>query len=127
EYFYFHNCLYEFLWKDNRRRHAERIDTWDVLHTYPSDYKIIFVGDASMSPFELTHAGGSVEHMNQEPGSLWLQRLTQVYSSCVWLNPSPQKYWHYTPSIDYVRQLFEDRMYPLTLEGIDAAIKELSR
>ncbi len=127
EYFYFHNCLYEFLWKDNRRRHAERINTWDVLHTYPSDYKIIFVGDASMSPFELTHAGGSVEHMNPEPGSIWLQRLTQIYSSCVWLNPSPQKYWHYTPSIDLIRQLFENRMYPLTLEGIDEAIRELSR
>jgi uncharacterized protein with von Willebrand factor type A (vWA) domain len=127
EYYYFHNCIYEFLWKDNRRRHAERIDTWDVLHTYGSDYKIIFVGDASMSPFELTHAGGSVEHMNPEPGALWLQRVTQIYSNCVWLNPSPQKYWHYTPSIDYIRQLFEDRMYPLTLEGIDEAIRQLSR
>ena len=127
EYYYFHNCLYESLWKDNRRRHAEKIDTWDVLHTYGSDYKIIFVGDASMSPFELTHAGGSVEHMNPEPGSLWLQRVTQIYQSCVWLNPSPEKYWHYTPTIDYIRQLFEGRMYPLTLEGIDEAIKELSR
>ncbi|MDH3740446.1 MAG: VWA domain-containing protein [Hyphomicrobiales bacterium] len=127
EYFYFHNCLYEGVWKENRRRHGERMDTWDVLHTYGSDYKIIFVGDASMSPYELTHAGGSVEHMNPEAGAVWLQRVTQIYSNCVWLNPSPQKYWHYTPSIDYVRQLFEDRMYPLTLEGIDGAIKELSR
>ena len=127
EYFYFHNCLYEGVWKENRRRHGERMDTWDVLHTYGSDYKIIFVGDASMSPYELTHAGGSVEHMNPEAGAVWLQRVTQIYSNCVRLNPSPQKYWHYTPSIDYVRQLFEDRMYPLTLEGIDGAIKELSR
>jgi uncharacterized protein with von Willebrand factor type A (vWA) domain len=127
EYFYFHNCLYEGVWKENRRRHGERMDTWVVLHTYGSDYKIIFVGDASMSPYELTHAGGSVEHMNSEAGALWLQRVTQIYANCVWLNPSPQKYWHYTPSIDYIRQLFEDRMYPLTLEGIDAVIKELSR
>ena len=127
EYFYFHNCIYEGVWKQNNRRRTEKLDTWDVLHTYPADYKVIFVGDASMSPYELTHPGGSVEHMNQEPGALWLQRITQVYQSAIWLNPSPQQYWSYTPTIDYIRQLLEDRMYPLTLEGIDEAIKELSR
>jgi uncharacterized protein with von Willebrand factor type A (vWA) domain len=127
EYFYFHNCIYEGVWKQNSRRRTEKIDTWDVLHTYPADYKVIFVGDASMSPYELTHPGGSVEHMNPEPGAVWLQRVTEIYHSAVWLNPSLQKYWHYTPTIDYIRQLFEDRMFPLTLEGIDEAIKELSR
>ena len=127
EYFYFHNCLYEFLWKNNRRRHNERTSTWDVLHTYPHDYKVIFVGDASMSPFELTHPGGSVEHMNQEAGAAWLQRVTQIYESAIWLNPTPEKYWGYTPSIDLIRQLFSDRMFPLTLEGLDGAMKELGR
>ncbi len=127
EYFYFHNCLYEFLWKNNRRRHTERTPTWDILHTYPHDYKVIFVGDASMSPFELTHAGGSVEHMNAEPGALWLQRVTEIFESAVWLNPSPEKYWNYTPSTDYIKQLFSDRMYSLTLEGLDSAMRELTR
>lgn len=127
EYYYFHNCLYEFVWKDNRRRHTERMDTWDVLHTYPSDYKVIFVGDASMSPFELTHAGGSVEHMNPEPGMTWLKRVTDTYSHAVWLNPAAEKYWHYTPSTDFIRQMFGGRMYPLTLEGLDDAMRELSR
>ena len=127
EYFYFHNCVYEGVWKNNHRRYTEKLNTWDVLHTYGSDYKIIFVGDASMSPFELSHAGGSVEHMNPEPGLLWLQRITQIYTSAVWLNPSPQKYWHYTASIQMVNQLMEDRMYPLTLEGLDTAMRELVR
>jgi len=127
EYFYFHNCLYESVWKDNRRRHAERTETWSVLHTYPSDYKAIFVGDASMSPFEITHAGGSVEHMNEEPGMQWLKRVTEVYPHAVWLNPTPEQYWHYTPSTDLIRRLFENRMYPLTLEGLDAAMRELMR
>jgi len=127
EYFYFHNCVYETVWKHNHRRYTEKLDTWDVLHTYGSDYKIIFVGDASMSPFELSHAGGSVEHMNPEPGLLWLQRITQIYPSAVWLNPSPEKYWHYTPSIQMVGQLMENRMYPLTLAGLDTAMRELVR
>ena len=99
----------------------------DVLHTYPHDYKVIFVGDASMSPFELTHPGGSVEHMNSEAGSVWLQRITQIYESAIWLNPTPEKYWGYTPSIDLIKQLFSDRMFPLTLEGLDGAMKELGR
>ncbi len=127
EYFYFHNCLYEFVWKNNRRRHAERIDTWDVLHTYPSDYKVIFVGDASMSPYEITYPGGSVEHMNPEPGALWLQRTLDVYEHAVWLNPTPERFWNYTPSTQMIQQLFSDRMYALTLEGIDAAMRELVR
>ena len=127
EYFYFHNCLYEFVWKNNRRRHTERTDTWDVLHTYPHDYKVIFVGDASMSPFEITHPGGSVEHMNPEAGAHWLQRVTNIYESCVWLNPSPEKYWHYTPSTQMIQQIFSDRMFPLTLEGLDGAMRELVR
>ncbi len=127
EYFYFHNCVYEGVWKHNHRRYAEKLDTWDVLHTYGSDYKIIFVGDASMSPFELSHAGGSVEHMNPEPGQIWLQRITEIYPSAVWLNPSPEKYWHYTQSIQMVRQMMDNRMYPLTLEGLDTAMRELIR
>ncbi len=127
EYFYFHNCLYEFVWRENARRWGERTDTWDVLHTYPADYKAIFVGDASMSPYEITVAGGSVEHMNEEPGALWLSRLTDIYSSAVWLNPVPEKHWGMTPSIGMIRQLMGGRMYPLTLEGLDAAMKELMR
>jgi hypothetical protein len=127
EYFYFHNCLYESVWKDNRRRRSQTLQTWDLLHTYPADYKVIFVGDASMSPYELTIAGGAVEHMNPEPGALWLQRATQVYPHAVWLNPLPPDYWGYTPSIDMIRQIFSDRMYPLTLEGLDQAMRELVR
>jgi len=127
EYFYFHNCLYEGVWKNNNRRHTERINTYDLLHTYPSDYKVIFIGDASMSPYEISYPGGSVEHMNPEPGALWLQRLTQVYENAIWLNPTPEKYWSYTPSIDMIKQLFSNRMYPLTLEGLDSAMRELVR
>ena len=127
EYFYFHNCLYEFLWKENRRRHSERIATWDVLHTYPSDYKVIFVGDASMSPYEITHSGGAVEHMNAEAGALWLKRVTDIYPHAVWLNPSPEQYWRYTPSVQLISQLFSGRMYGLTLDGLDAAMRELTR
>lgn len=127
EYFYFHNCLYEGVWKDNRRRWSEVTPTWDVLHTFPADYKVIFVGDASMSPYELTIPGGAVEHMNAEPGALWLQRVSEIYHHAVWLNPVPEKYWGYTASIDMIRQIFAQRMYPLTLEGLDAAMRELIR
>jgi uncharacterized protein with von Willebrand factor type A (vWA) domain len=127
EHYYFHNCVYEFVWRENVRRWSERVDTWDVLHTYPADYKVIFVGDASMSPYEITVPGGSVEHMNDEPGALWMSRLTQIYESVVWLNPVQQKYWDMAPSITMMRQLVEGRMYPLTLEGLDAAMKELMR
>ena len=127
EYFYFHNCIYETVWKNNRRRSAERIDTWKLLHTYPHDYKAIFVGDAAMSPFELTHAGGSVEHWNEEPGLAWLQRMAQAFPKSVWINPSPQKYWSYSPSRALIARSFEDRMFPLTLEGLERAMRELVR
>ena len=127
EYFYFHNCLYEGVWKDNRRRHTEKMPTWDVLHTYPSDYKVIFVGDASMSPYEITYEGGSVEHWNDEAGGLWLQRVTEIYENCVWLNPIAERYWEHTPSLQIIKQIFGDRMFPLTLEGLDHAMRELSR
>jgi uncharacterized protein with von Willebrand factor type A (vWA) domain len=127
EYFYFHNCLYESVWRDNARRNVDRTKTWDVLHTYPSDYKVIFVGDAAMSPYEITVAGGSVEHMNEEPGALWMKRVTQVYSHAVWLNPVPEADWDWTPSIKMVRDLMEGRMYGLTLDGLDRAMRELMR
>ncbi len=127
EHYYFHNCLYEFVWKNNQRRWTERIDTWDVLHTYPADYKVIFVGDASMSPYEITIAGGSVEHMNQEAGALWLNRVSDLYESVIWLNPVAQKHWDYMPSLQMIRQLMKDRMFPLTIEGIDSAMRELMR
>ena len=127
EYYYFHNCLYEHVWRKNARRRSEVTPTWDVLHTYPSDYKVIFVGDASMSPYEITHAGGAVEHMNEEPGALWLQRVAATYKHAVWLNPLPEAHWGWTPSIGMVRGLMEGRMYPLTLKGLDAAMLELMR
>jgi uncharacterized protein with von Willebrand factor type A (vWA) domain len=127
EFFYFHNCLYEEVWKDNRRRAVEKIPTWDVLHKFPHDYKVVFVGDATMSPYEITYPGGSVEHWNEEPGAVWVDRVTQIYESCVWLNPTPERHWEYTPSIGVVKQLVADRMYPLTLQGLDKAMRELVR
>ena len=127
EYFYFHNCVYELVWRDNRRRHDERFDTVRVLHTYPADYKLIFVGDASMSPYELVYPGGSVEHYNAEPGEVWLKRMLQVYDKAVWLNPLPEKYWRYTPSVEMVSRLVDQRMFPLTLDGLDRAMRALSR
>src|SRR5579862_3413501 len=127
EFYYFHNCLYEAVWKDNRRRHAEKIQTWDVLHKYPHDYKIVFVGDATMSPYEITYPGGSVEHWNEEAGAVWLDRVTQIYEHCVWLNPVAQKHWDYTPSIGLLSQILGGRMYPLTLQGLDNAMRELNR
>lgn len=127
EFYYFHNCLYEKLWKDNKRRHADFIATWDVLHTYGSDYKLIFVGDATMSPYEIAYAGGSVEHWNEEPGQTWMQRILDIYSKAVWLNPVPEKYWDYTPSVQMIKQLMTDRMYPLTIGGLEDAMRELSR
>jgi uncharacterized protein len=126
EYRYFHNCLYERVWADNRRRHAEPIATWDLLHTYPADYKLIFVGDATMSPYEITYPGGSVEHWNEEPGNVWMERILGVYPHAVWLNPLPEKFWDGTPSIAILRQLMGGRMYPLTLGGLDRAMRELS-
>jgi uncharacterized protein with von Willebrand factor type A (vWA) domain len=127
EFFYFHNCLYEAVWKDNRRRHNEKFPTWDVLHKFPHDYKVIFVGDATMSPYEITYPGGSVEHWNEEAGAIWLDRVAQIYEHVVWLNPVAEKHWEYTPSIGLVQQILADRMYPLTLGGLDAAMRELNR
>ncbi|PLX37263.1 MAG: VWA domain-containing protein [Hyphomicrobiales bacterium] len=127
EYFYFHNCLYERVWKNNRRRHTETISTWDVLHTYPSDYKVIIIGDASMSPYEISYPGGSVEHWNEEAGGVWMQRLSETFPHSVWLNPVSERHWDYTQSIQMVKDLVGHRMFPLTLEGLDGAMKELVR
>jgi len=127
EFFYFHNCPYERMWKDAQRRHAENVPTMQVLHTYDASYKLIFVGDASMSPYELMQPGGSVEHWNAEPGHVWLGRLLVTYPKAVWLNPVPERYWSGTGSIGMVRQLMEDRMFPLTLEGLDKAMRRLTR
>ncbi len=127
EYFYFHNFLYEGVWKDNRRRMSERMPTWDLMHTYGADYKVILVGDASMSPFEIAMPGGSVEHWNEDSGEVWLRRLLNVYESAVWLNPVRQDHWRYTPSIDLTGDLMSGRMFPLTLGGLDRAMRELSR
>lgn len=127
EFFYFHNCLYERVWKDNSRRHSDTIQTMDVLHTYAHDYKVIFVGDASMSPYEITYPGGSVEHWNEESGEVWMNRLLNIYSKAVWLNPIPDEHWTYSNSIQIMKTLMHDRMHPLTISGIDGAIKELRR
>jgi uncharacterized protein with von Willebrand factor type A (vWA) domain len=127
EYFYFHNCLYEHVWKENRRRHTDRMATFDLLRTYPHDYKAIFVGDASMSPYEIAMPGGAVEHMNEEAGQVWIERVTRAYPHGVWLNPVPRERWDHTQSIGMIRQLLDGRMFPLTLEGIEAAMRELTR
>ncbi len=127
EYFYFHNFIYETVWRDNRRRHAESTPTWDVLHTYPHDYKAIFVGDASMSPYEIVNEGGSVEHWNDEAGITWMQRVLTVYPKAVWLNPAPEDWWGYTRSTQMIRQMFSERMFPLTLDGLDRAMRCLGR
>src|SRR3984957_6024430 len=127
EFYYFHNCLYEAVWKDNRRRHAEKLETWDLLNKFGKDYKVIFVRQATMSPYEITYPGGSVEHWNEEPGAVWMDRVTQIYESVVWLNPVGERHWDYTPSIEVMRQLTSDRMFPLTIEGLDKAMRELVR
>jgi len=127
EFFYFHNCPYEGVWKDNRRRFTERTPLWDVLHKYGHDYKLVLVGDASMSPYEITHAGGSVEHFNEEAGAVWMHRLTTTYPAAIWLNPVPEQQWGYSQSVRIIRELMNDRMYPLTLAGLDDAMRELTR
>ncbi|MET7246641.1 VWA domain-containing protein [Methylobacterium sp. EM32] len=127
EHFYFHNCLYEKVWKENRRRHTEATPLLDVIRTYPSDYRVVFVGDAAMSPYEIAMAGGSVEHWNEESGRVWLERVLAHFPKVAWLNPVPQAQWGYSQSNAMIRQIFSDRMYPLTLEGIDQATRALLR
>lgn len=127
EYYYFHNFIYESVWQNNLRRFDERISTYDLLHKYGSDYKVIFIGDASMSPYEIAMAGGSVEHWNEESGAQWIQRVTDTWNNLVWLNPVQEKYWDYTQSIGMTRQLIRDRMFPLTLAGITDAMALLTK
>ncbi len=127
EHFYFHNCVYEKLWRDNKRRRDDATPTWDVLHTYPHDYKLIFVGDASMSPYEMIYPGGAVEHWNEETGSLWMERVLNIYSHAVWLNPVPEEWWEHTMSTRMIKQLMGGRMFPLTPDGLDRAMRTLSR
>jgi uncharacterized protein with von Willebrand factor type A (vWA) domain len=125
EYFYFHNCVYEGVWKDNRRRYGQRMSTWDVMHRYAADYKLVFVGDATMSPYEISYPGGSVEHFNEEPGAVWMQRLLNTYPKSIWLNPEPEPRWDYTPSIQMLRELLDNRMFPLTINGLGEGMRSL--
>lgn len=127
EYYYFHNCLYEGVWRDNRRRWDQQTPTHEVLRTYGPDYKCIFVGDASMSPYEIAYPGGANEHWNQEAGQVWLQRAREQWASNLWINPVPEKYWEYTHSIGMIREIFEDRMVPMTLSGLEQGMRELTR
>ena len=127
EYFYFHNCVYDHVWRDSIRRHSERTPTLDVLHKYGPDYKLIFVGDATMSPYEILQPGGSIEYSNPEPGATWLRRLADAYPSLAWLNPEPERSWDYRQTIGIVRQLIGEKMFPLTLDGMTRAITHLSR
>jgi hypothetical protein len=127
EFFYFHNCLYDYVWKDNIRRSGTRMNTWDLLHTYGKDYRVIFVGDASMAPYELMSDGGSVEYMNEEAGVVWLKRIRQHFGKTAWLNPEDERYWNYTQTIAAIKQIFEEHMYPMTLKGIEDMTRYLSR
>ena len=127
EFYYFHNYIYESVWKDNRRRFSERIPTYDLLNRYGRDYKVIFVGDASMAPWEITYAGGSVEHFNEEPGSVWMKRVTDSFDKVAWINPVQEKQWHYVQSIEIVSQQVEERMFPLTLAGLEDTMGFLAR
>jgi uncharacterized protein with von Willebrand factor type A (vWA) domain len=127
EFYYFHNCVYDFLWKNNRRRHTERTPTWDVLHKFSADYKLIFVGDATMSPYEVLQPGGSVEYNNQEAGAIWLRRLADHFPHFAWLNPEPEGLWEYRQSVSVIREVLGHRMYPLTLAGLEASMRVLSK
>jgi uncharacterized protein with von Willebrand factor type A (vWA) domain len=127
EYFYFHNCLYDYVWKDNMRRHAERTRTADIMHKYGHDYKLIFVGDATMSPYEILQPGGSIEYLNEEAGAVWIRRMLDVYPKAVWLNPEPEQLWPYRQSIGILRELMGDRMYPMTVDGLERAMRYLSK
>ena len=125
--YYFHNFIYESVWKDNRRRMNERIPTWDVLNKFAADYRIVFVGDATMAPYEITHSGGSVEHWNDEPGALWIRRFIERYDKLVWINPTPQETWEYSSSVGMTQKLVDGHMYPLTIRGLEEGMNVLSR
>ncbi len=127
EFFYFHNCVYDFLWKNNRRRYAEKFPTWDVIRKFNKDYKLIFVGDATMSPYEIVQPGGSVEYNNEEAGAEWLQRLTHAFPKYAWINPEPQGVWQYRQSIAIIQQVMQQRMFPLTVAGLEGAMRLLSK
>jgi uncharacterized protein with von Willebrand factor type A (vWA) domain len=127
EYFYFHNCMYDYVWKDNHRRREEQMSTFDLLNKYSSDYKVIYVGDASMAPYEVTSPGGSVEYHNEESGAVWMQRMAETYDKLIWINPVQEKYWEYTPSIQMLKELVEDKMFPMTLAGLEKGMALLSR
>ena len=127
EFYYFHNCVYDFMWKNNRRRFSEKFATWDIIRKFNKDYKLIFVGDATMSPYEILQPGGSVEYNNEEPGVEWLQRLTNAFPKFAWINPEPQGVWQYRQSISVVQQIMNQRMYPLTIKGLEDAMRLLSK
>jgi uncharacterized protein with von Willebrand factor type A (vWA) domain len=127
EFYYFHNCVYDFMWKNNKRRYAEKFPTWDILRKYNKDYKLIFVGDATMSPYEILQRGGSVEYNNEETGAEWLQRLTHTFPKYAWINPEPQGVWQYRQSIAVIQQLMSNRMFPLTLKGLEDAMRMMSK
>jgi uncharacterized protein with von Willebrand factor type A (vWA) domain len=127
EFYYFHNCVYDYIWKNNRRRHAERFQTWDILRKYTPDTKLILVGDATMSPYEILQPGGSVEYNNEEAGAVWLQRFTSTFPKYVWLNPEPEGLWQYRQSIAVIRQIMNNRMFPLTIDGLERAMRLLSK
>ena len=127
EFYYFHNCVYDFMWKNNRRRYSEKFPTWDIIRKYNKDYKLIFVGDATMSPYEILQPGGSVEYNNEEAGAEWLQRLTHAFPKFAWINPEPQGVWQYRQSISVIQQLMGQRMYPLTLKGLEETMRLLSK
>ena len=127
ESFYFHNFIYESVWKDNRRRMNERLPTWGILNKYARDYKVVFVGDATMAPYEITHSGGSVEHWNEEPGATWMERFTEAYDKMVWINPTPQETWEYSTSVGMTQELVDGRMFPLTIRGLEEGMNHLSK
>jgi uncharacterized protein with von Willebrand factor type A (vWA) domain len=127
EFYYFHNCVYDFMWRNNKRRYAEKFETWDIIRKYNKDYKLIFIGDATMSPYEIVQPGGSVEYNNEEAGAEWLQRLIHAFPKFAWINPEPQGVWEYRQSIAIIQQIVSNRMYPLTLKGLEEAMRMLSK
>ncbi|MCP5264711.1 MAG: VWA domain-containing protein [Burkholderiaceae bacterium] len=127
EFYYFHNCIYDHVWKNNRRRHAERTPTWDVIRKFNKDYRLIFVGDATMSPYEILQPGGSVEYNNEEAGAIWLRRLIEKFRKFVWLNPEPEGVWEYRQSISVIKQIMQNRMHPVTVQGLERAMRELAK